>query len=442
MKLGKCLLASQVLIFMVSAGWTQQKLSGIEREEAQGMLKNIAGDVRKHYYDPGFHGVDWDAKVQETKNKIDSAPSMNMALSSIAGLMDSLNDSHTFLLPPSRPFRHDYGYRAQMVGDHCMITRIRPKTDAANKGLKPGDEILGIEGYAVTGADLPKMEYVYNLLRPRGSLHLTLRRPSGEEGDIEIQAKVRETSRITDLTDANLDNEFWKIIRDSEHYDELTKARIIEEGDELAIFRLPEFDLSDSQIEGVMDIARKHKALIIDLRGNPGGSVDTLRAMVGSVFESEVKINDRVSRDKNKDKPVLSKFNYHKSFTGKLTVLVDNQSGSAAEIFARVIQLQKRGLVMGDRTSGSVMEAVHHGYQVGSGTVVFFGASITDSDIIMTDGKSLEHVGVTPDMVALPSAADLAAGRDPVLAKAAQDLGAKLSPEDAGKMFPYVWPED
>jgi hypothetical protein len=109
MKLGKCLLASQVLIFMVSAGWTQQKLSGIEREEAQGMLKNIAGDVRKHYYDPGFHGVDWDAKVQETKNKIDSAPSMNMALSSIAGLMDSLNDSHTFLLPPSRPFRHDYG---------------------------------------------------------------------------------------------------------------------------------------------------------------------------------------------------------------------------------------------------------------------------------------------------------------------------------------------
>jgi C-terminal processing protease CtpA/Prc len=88
------------------------------------------------------------------------------------------------------------------------------------------------------------------------------------------------------------------------------------------------------------------------------------------------------------------------------------------------------------------MEAVHHGYQVGSGTVVFFGASITDSDIIMTDGKSLEHVGVTPDMVALPSAADLAAGRDPVLAKAAQDLGAKLSPEQAGKMFPYIWPEE
>lgn len=139
---------------------------------------------------------------------------------------------------------------------------------------------------------------------------------------------------------------------------------------------------------------------------------------------------------------MFSKFNYHKSFPGKLTVLVDHDSGSAAEIFARVIQLQKRGLVMGDHSSGSVMEAQEHGYQVGSGTLVFFGASITDSDVIMTDGKSLEHVGVTPDQLMVPTPSDLAAGLDPVLAKAAQDLGGKLTAEEAGKMFPFVWPED
>jgi len=92
-----------------------------------------------------------------------------------------------------------------------------------------------------------------------------------------------------------------------------------------------------------------------------------------------------------------------------------------AEIFARVIQLQKRGLVMGDHTSGSVMEAEHYSYKVGAGTVVFFGASITDSDVIMTDGKSLETHGRHSDQVMLPSPADLAAGLDPVLAKAAQD---------------------
>jgi len=75
----------------------------------------------------------------------------------------------------------------------------------------------------------------------------------------------------------------------------------------------------------------------------------------------------------------------------------------------RVIQLQKRGLVMGDHTSGSVMEAEHYSYKVGAGTVVFFGASITDSDVIMTDGKSLEHTGVTPGPSDAAISADLAA---------------------------------
>ncbi len=57
----------------------------------------------------------------------------------------------------------------------------------------------------------------------------------------------------------------------------------------------------------------------------------------------------------------------------------------------------------------------------------------------MADGKSLEHVGVTPDRLMLPTAADLAAGKDPVLAEAIKMMGVQADPVAAGKMFPYEW---
>ena len=71
--------------------------------------------------------------------------------------------------------------------------------------------------------------------------------------------------------------------------------------------------------------------------------------------------------------------------------------------------------------------------------MVLFGVSVSNADLIMKDGASLEHVGVTPDEVVLPTPADIAAGRDVVLARAAQLLGVTLSPEDAGKLFPMKW---
>jgi carboxyl-terminal processing protease len=176
--------------------------------------------------------------------------------------------------------------------------------------------------------------------------------------------------------------------------------------------------------------------LILDLRGNPGGRVDALERLLGGVIDHEIKIADRVGRKTLK--PAMSK-PHGKVFTGQLIVLVDSQSASAAEIFARVLQLEGRGKVVGDRSSGSVMESLGYQHEAGADIVMAYGASITEADVIMKDGKSLEKVGVAPDVLVLPTAADLANGRDPAMARALELAGVKISAAEAGKFFPPEW---
>jgi C-terminal processing protease CtpA/Prc len=120
-------------------------------------------------------------------------------------------------------------------------------------------------------------------------------------------------------------------------------------------------------------------------------------------------------------------------------VLVDGGSASAAEILGRVVQLEHRGTVIGDRTAGAVMEARDYQDQQGADFKIFYGFSVTVADLIMSDGKSLEKTGVKPDEQVLPTGADLAAGRDPVLARAAELAGVKLDAVAAGKLFPFEW---
>jgi C-terminal processing protease CtpA/Prc len=141
-------------------------------------------------------------------------------------------------------------------------------------------------------------------------------------------------------------------------------------------------------------------------------------------------------------KPLEAKMRGEKPFAGKLIVLIDSRSGSASEVFSRVMQLEKRGTVIGDVSSGAVMRSRRHEHKVGVDTVVYYGASITDADVIMSDGKSLERVGVTPDVLKVPTAADLVGKLDPVLAYAASLVGVPLTPEAAGGLFPVEWRKD
>jgi carboxyl-terminal processing protease len=402
------------------------------------MLHDVSDDVRKHYYDSKLHGVDWDTKVREAKEKIDKADSLNRALTSVAVVLDSLNDSHTVFVPPGRPYVHDYGFQMQMIGDHCFVIRVRPGSDAETKGIKAGDEIVSLNGYTPTRGDLSKMVYLFWVLRPQPGLRLNLRSPEGGERQIDVMAKFRERQRVRDISGSGI----FDLIREMEDQEYLVRARYAERGDDLLIVQFPEFLPSLGEVESVVSKMRNYKSVVLDLRADPGGSEDMLISLLGGVFKDKVKVGDRVRRNGTH---AIETAPFRSGFDGKLVVLIDSRSASAAEAFARVIQLEKRGSIVGDRSAGAVMEAEFFQHQTGGdtgGAFIVYGAEVTVADIVMTDGRSLEHAGVTPDALVLPTASDLANGRDPVLAKAAEMVGVTMTPEEAGKLFPYEWPKE
>jgi len=413
----------------------QQKMDSFNLDRSRGILRDAYDNVKKHYYDSSFHGIDWDARYHEYDAKIRNAASLSQAFGVVAGFLDALKDSHTFFSPPSRPYRVDYGYRMQLIGDNAFITRIRPGTDAESK-IHPGDQVLAFNRYTVNRDDFRNLTYYFWRLAPQQATQLALREPAGQEREVTVQSKTRQLKKVLDLTGQDGGNDIWQLIREEENSDHIVRQRYVESGD-VMIWKVPEFDLEDSQVDRLFGIARKHKTLILDLRGNPGGIVDVLERMVGSVFDHDVKIGDRKGRKEMK--PLLAKTRGSNAFSGKLIVLVDSDSASAAELFARVVQLEHRGTVLGDRSSGRVMESLHYGCSQGADTKFFYGFSVTDADLIMADGKSLEHTGVVPDELLLPTAQDLASGRDSVLARAAELAGIHVDPVAAGKLFPFEW---
>jgi carboxyl-terminal processing protease len=404
-----------------------------ERHQMDVMLSKVSSDVAKHYYDPKLRGVDWQAKINVAREQIKEEKSLNMAMSHIAAALDSLNDSHTFLIPPRRPYVLDHGWDIEMVGDKCFVTHIRPGEDAEAHGVKAGDEVLAINGYHINRADLWKIEFAFNILRPLPQLTVTLRDPQGVVRKVGLEARFRQRAHVKDLDMETIQN----MELDEEEWAREQQIRTVEYGDNLMIAKLPSFMFSELELDKLISAARKHKGLVLDLRENPGGSVDLEKTLVSNLFDRDVKMYDRVTRDSTKT--VVAKPTHH-GFDGKLLVLIDSKSASASEILARVVQLEKRGTVIGDRSSGSVMEAMRFDYSAGIDVLMFFGASITDANLMMNDGNSLEHVGVTPDEVVLTTADDIASGRDPALAHAADLMGVNITPEDAGKLFPYLWP--
>ena len=403
-----------------------------QRDRSREILKVIKSDIEKNYYDPTFHGVDLNAVFTEADALLKKAESAGQMYGIIARALLQLNDSHTYFVPPSRVARIERGWTIQAIGDKVYIASVKPGSDADRKGVKPGDLVVSVDEMNPTRENLWMIQYLF-VLRPQPSTLFELESPDGEKRKLEIEAKVSQGRKITNLADYD---DTLRLQMEEERDARLNRHRYLKIGD-VFFWKMPAFDLSPEQVDDMIGKVKSSKTLILDLRGNGGGAEVTLLRMISNLFDRDITLGDLKQR---KDKKTLSaKPRGDSAYKGQVIILIDSASGSSSELLARVVQLEKRGTVIGDRSAGAVMRGRFTSRSAGVDTVIFYGVSVTDADLIMTDGRSLERVGVTPDELILPTPHETKKQWDPVLARAAQLAGLQLSSEKAGTLFPVEW---
>src|SRR5215204_1299734 len=230
---------------------------------------------------------------KQPKTVFNTATSNGQVFGIIQKALLPLKDSHTYFLPPPRALKVTYDLQIKMVGDQCYIFAVKPKTDAEAKGLKPGDILHVVDGYKIGRDNFWLFNYLYHALQPKPQLSVVVQGPGEQPRRVDYNASTRQMAKILDLTS---DFELYDYIREAEDEERVNEHRLQKFGDTLYIWKMPQFDLDKEKVDEVMDKMSKSKALIIDLRGNGGGYVDTLRAVVSNLFDRDVKIGDKVRR--------------------------------------------------------------------------------------------------------------------------------------------------
>ncbi|MCX6573646.1 MAG: S41 family peptidase [Candidatus Aminicenantes bacterium] len=434
---GLTIVLSLAFVALVAAALSfAQGLKDTDRTRGRLMLRVVKKDIAKYYYDPGFRGLDLEARFAKAEEDLEQATSVGHMFGIIAQAVVDLGDSHTRFIPPGRAAHFEYGWRMRVIGETPYVIAVKPGSDAEAKGLKIGDTLLAVDGNALTRRNAGIFEYRYFLVRPVPQMRLTVQSLGGPARQIDVATKIDMDRRFKDLTEGE---DYWDLLREAEGNS--VDHRFLESAEQgIFVWNMPSFVESETRIKAMAAKMNKFKSVVLDLRGNSGGYVKILTLLLGCFFDHDVTIAQPVGRSKSL-KPMVAKSQGERAFKGQVVVLVDSDSGSAAELFARVIQLEKRGIVIGDRSAGAVMQSRVYPRQTAGEYVLLYGISITETDLIMGDGQSLEGKGVVPDEIVLPTGADLAGRLDPALARAAQKAGGQMSPAEAGAAFPFVWAE-
>lgn len=400
------------------------------RDLMRGIAEGVHDIVKKNFYDPSLKGIDWDKELHDTQKKIDTCNSPGEMLAAIYFMVRKMDDSHTRFLPPWQTMQPRFGFQVKPFGETVRVYKIKEKGPAEKAGLLVGDTVLAIEGVVADRKHYWETLYYYRFIQPVGVLVLDIDR-NGKRQHLEIPADVHIRQAMEEVQDFS---KVFDFIRAGEtDYAENPFESATVEGIGYVKLRnfitsqvlRPKWRTLDDMAERELWKVKGSRALIIDVRGTPGGEIGDLQRFAGYLEKSETELfteNGRGKTQKITAKPRQPSFS-----DVPIAVLVDSESASASEVLARHLQLTGRAVIIGDKTAGEVAGSEVFRQHIGTEAAVFYGAQTTVAHAVFPDGKDIEKIGVTPDLMCIPEAADLVAKRDPCRDLAMTTLKAKLA---------------
>jgi len=282
-------------------------------------------------------------------------------------------DSHSQFIPEKRQpvsDRHlSYGFILHPDGrtpyishaDSLLISGIDQsflKESAWDHPLRTGDRVLAVDGRAVRDYELTSL--LERLSQPRhykDSISLTVSR-LGKKQPIAVVIKPRRFDKRSGVasTSWTLDSEFGvSYIRIERSFHKQTDRAFYD-----AVLRLDqEFDRNGIPTIQSHGVVRHTSLLIIDLRQCPGGNLKTMLSIF-NLFSKARQFIFRSHFDQHATlqlRPVFQDPRSFASFSNEIIktpaiILVDNQTASSAEFLARLLQLYRRAIIVGERTFG------------------------------------------------------------------------------------------
>jgi carboxyl-terminal processing protease len=310
-------------------------------------------------------------------NYVESVDSSQLIYGAIKGMMDTL-DPHTLFMPPDmfKDMKVDTsgefgGLGIEVAEKNEVLTVVTPidDTPASRAGLKPGDQLLRIDGEGTR--ELGVAGAIKRMRGPPGSRCVLniMREGFKEPRDLVI---LRERIRIVSVDSRVIDGYgYVKIKNFQDRTDRYLKTAL----DELRVKNHGEL-----------------KGLVLDLRNNPGGLLDqAVRVADRFLPGGELIVSTRGRGGKHLEEERSHDRDTEPAYP--LVVLVNGGSASASEIVAGALQDNKRGVVLGTQTfgKGSVQTIIE--LEDGS------GLKLTIARYYTPKGRSIQELGITPDVV-------------------------------------------